>query len=82
MTLLLDMNISPKLVALLHSYGVDAVHWSSIGKADASDAQIVSYANQNEYIVVTYDLDFSTILSITHAKKPSVIQVRKNVLKI
>ena len=80
MTLLLDMNISPKLVDLLQSRGADAKHWISIGKSNASDEQIMEYAKQNDCLVVTYDLDFSVILSITHAKKPSIIQVRKHAL--
>jgi predicted nuclease of predicted toxin-antitoxin system len=36
----------------------------------------MSYARDNDYIVVTHDLDFSTILSVTHGQKPSVIQIR------
>ena len=82
MTLLLDMNISPKLVNLLCSHGVDAMHWMSIGKSNASDEQIMEYARQNGCIVVTYELDFSTILSITNAKKPSIIQVRKHAVEL
>jgi predicted nuclease of predicted toxin-antitoxin system len=30
----------------------------------------------NDYVVITHDLDFGTILAITHGKKPSVVQIR------
>ena len=36
----------------------------------------MSYANSNEYIVLTHDLDFSSILAATHGEKPSVVQIR------
>jgi predicted nuclease of predicted toxin-antitoxin system len=36
----------------------------------------MEYAIANEYVVFTHDLDFSTILALTHKKKPSVIQIR------
>ena len=82
MTLLLDMNISPKLVDLLHLRSINAIHWISIGESNASDAKIMEHAFQNNCIVVTYDLDFSTILSVSQAKKPSIIQVRKHALEL
>ena len=30
-------------------------------------------------IVLTYDLDFSAILSVTHDSKPSIIQIRASI---
>lgn len=38
----------------------------------------MAYAKANEYIVITHDLDFSTILAATHGEKPSVVQIRAN----
>lgn len=38
----------------------------------------MAYAKANEYIVLTHDLDFSTILAATHGEKPSVVQIRAN----
>ena len=82
MTLLLDMNISPKLVELLLMRQVKAMHWINVGKSDATDMEIMEYAKKNDCIMVTYDLDFSTMLSITQAKKPSVIQIRKQGMEL
>lgn len=77
MILLLDMNISPNLVDLLHCQQIDARHWRELGKYDATDVEIMSYARDNNCIVVTYDLDFSAILSVTQVRKPSIVQIRK-----
>jgi predicted nuclease of predicted toxin-antitoxin system len=76
MKLLVDMNLSPKWIALLHDSGWEAVHWSSVGRADARDSEIMAYAAAKGYVVVTHDLDFGAILAVTHGKKPSVVQIR------
>jgi predicted nuclease of predicted toxin-antitoxin system len=76
MKLLVDMNLSPRWVPLLINAGWEAAHWSSIGKGDAPDSIIMSYAQLHDYVVVTHDMDFSAILAATHGEKPSVIQIR------
>ena len=70
------MNLSPRWILHLANAGIEATHWSALGPANAPDAQIMSYANSNEYIVLTHDLDFSSILAATHGEKPSVVQIR------
>jgi predicted nuclease of predicted toxin-antitoxin system len=70
------MNLSPALADLLVAAGFDATHWSKIGPPNATDAQIMSRAIENGFIVVTHDLDFSAILAATNAEKPSVVQIR------
>jgi predicted nuclease of predicted toxin-antitoxin system len=76
MKLLLDMNLSPRWVPLFIKAGWEAVHWSSIGKGNAPDSEIMSYAKQYDFVVVTHDMDFSAILAATHGEKPSVVQIR------
>jgi len=76
MRLLIDMNLSPRWVSLLTSRGMKAVHWSSLGVANAPDVEIMAYAGRNDYVVLTHDLDFGSILAATHGEKPSVIQIR------
>ncbi|MBX3170258.1 MAG: DUF5615 family PIN-like protein [Candidatus Eremiobacteraeota bacterium] len=46
MTILLDMNLSPRWVAFLSDHGHHAVHWSSVGAAAAPDIEIMNYARQ------------------------------------
>jgi predicted nuclease of predicted toxin-antitoxin system len=79
MKVLLDMNIPLKYAELLNDKGIEAVRWSNIGAANASDAEVMAYANDNGFIVLTFDLDFSTILSATHERKPSIAQIRASI---
>ena len=76
MKLLIDMNLSPRWVERLSAASLTAVHWSSVGRVDAPDAEIMAYAAEHGFVVLTHDLDFSTILAATHGTKPSVVQIR------
>ena len=76
MKLLVDMNLSPRWTAMLADSGLEAVHWSSVGRVDARDSEIMAYAVENGFVVLTHDLDFSAILAATKAIKPSVVQIR------
>lgn len=76
MKLLVDMNLSPRWTELLHDAGWEAVHWSAVGKFNAPDSEVMAYAAQHDYVVLTLDLDFSAILAATHGEKPSVVQIR------
>lgn len=82
MKLLLDMNLPPKLAETLTDSGILSAHWHTIGTPDATDEEIISHAKQNDFVVVTHDLDFSAILSVTHGQKPSVIQLRVQNLNV
>lgn len=76
MKLLIDMNLSPRWVSLLAGAGIEAAHWSTLGAANATDAEIMAFAKAKGYVVLTHDLDFSAILAATHGNKPSVVQIR------
>ena len=76
MKLLLNMNVPLKYSALLAEKGINSIRWSDVGSPDSKDSEIMSYARNNNLIVLTYDLDFSAILSTTHEQKPSIIQIR------
>jgi predicted nuclease of predicted toxin-antitoxin system len=47
MKLLVDMNLSPRWIAFLRDAGWEATHWSTVGKADATDSEIMAYAAEN-----------------------------------
>ena len=70
------MNLSPVWETFLTDNGVEAVHWINIGKATASDPEIFKYAQENQLVIFTNDLDFGAILAATNDSRPSVIQVR------
>ncbi len=73
---LIDMNLSPDWVPVLQRQGWSAVHWFTVGDPRATDRTIMDWAVANGYIVFTHDLDFGTMLALTHANGPSVLQVR------
>src|SRR5215468_5942159 len=74
--LVVDMNLSVEWVAELARHGWSAVHWSTVGDPSAQDSVIMAWALANGYVVFTHDLDFGTMLALTHATGPSVLQVR------
>ena len=76
MRLVIDMNLSPEWVEVFADVGIDATHWSMIGPANAPDTEIMAWASRHECVVFTHDLDFATILRLTAALKPSVVQIR------
>jgi predicted nuclease of predicted toxin-antitoxin system len=76
MKIIVDVNLAVRWAYMLLDREIEAVHWSTIGAANAPDIEIMSYARQNGYSVFTNDLDFSAILVSTRAFGPSVIQIR------
>lgn len=57
---------------------MQAVHWSTLGRVDAPDTEIMAYAAAHDYDVLTHDLDFSAVLAATQGTKPSVVQIRSD----
>ncbi len=76
MKLLVDMNLSPRWIPLLRGAGWEATHWSEVGKANAPDSEIMTYAAAGNYVILTHDLDFGAILASTGQSIPSVVQIR------
>jgi predicted nuclease of predicted toxin-antitoxin system len=76
MKIVIDMNISPDLVSILKDNGFEAIHWLTIGATNAPDREIIAWAKNNNYVILTHDLDFGTILAVSQASAPSVIQIR------
>ena len=74
--LLIDMNLSPEWVQALRKHEWQAVHWSTVGDPRASDKDIMEWANTHQYVVFTHDLDFGTMLALSHESGPSVLQIR------
>ena len=80
MKFLVDMNLSPSWVEFLIAAGHEAAHWSVLGSAQASDAELMQWAAAHDHIVLTADLDFGAILAVTHRNRPSVVQLRGDLL--
>ena len=59
MRLLLDANLSWRMVSVLNQYFEYCEHVDRCGlKIPASDTQIWTYASENDYVIVTNDEDF------------------------
>lgn len=76
MKILIDMNLSPDWINALAQAEIEAVHWSSVGNPRAEDKEIIDFAREKGFAIFTHDLDFGTILALTQAESPSVLQVR------
>ncbi len=76
LALLIDVNLSPEWAEVLTDAGFQAVHWSAVGDPSAPDEDIMAWALANGCAVFSHDLDFSTMLALTHAAGPSLIQLR------
>jgi len=74
--LLVDMNLSTEWIPLLRASGHWAVHWSEVGDPRAPDTALMQWAIANGCAIFTPDLDFGTMLALSGADGPSVLQVR------
>lgn len=76
MRLLIDMNLSPKWALFLADHQFQAVHWSTVGSLNAGDGDLMAYALNEDYVILTHDLDFGSILAAMKGRGPSVVQIR------
>jgi predicted nuclease of predicted toxin-antitoxin system len=74
MKLLVDENLSPKLVAQLADIFPESVHVRDIGLARASDPSVWQYALQGGLMIVSKDEDFHHI-SFLRGSPPKVIGI-------
>jgi predicted nuclease of predicted toxin-antitoxin system len=81
MKLLVDMNLSPTWISMLQAAGFEARHWSTIGAPTAPDDEVLRWAAENGFVLLTHDLDFGAILAFSGAIVPSVIQIRSDDLR-
>jgi len=74
--LLADMNISPQTVTFLQQQGWDIVRVVEVLPATTPDPEIMEFARREERVIVTQDLDFSTLLALGGYNQPSLITLR------
>ncbi|HEX2692213.1 MAG TPA: DUF5615 family PIN-like protein [Kofleriaceae bacterium] len=83
MRLLADVHISPRTVAFLRELGHDVVR---VGpdylRSTAPDAEMVAAAIADQRIIATQDVDFSAIVALSNATRPSVVLLRLNTASI
>lgn len=71
-----DMNLSAEPVPALAEVGIEAIHWSRIGDEASSDEDIMAWAQENDAIILTRDLDFGAIVTLLGLRSPSVVEIR------
>ena len=76
MRLLLDANLSPRLVESLSAAGFDAAHVADLDLVTATDDEIFDQAAEQGLVVVTADSDFGALLAMRRATSPSVVHLR------
>ena len=76
---LVDMNLSPRIVNDLRQQGWDILRVSQVLPMDAEDSEILKFARQQNRVIITQDLDFSTLLALGGYEKPSLITFRLSV---
>lgn len=75
MRLLLDQNLSPRLLSLLSDIYPESSHVSTLGLERALDREIFACARDEGYAIVTKDADFAE-LSQTKGSPPKVLRLR------
>jgi predicted nuclease of predicted toxin-antitoxin system len=74
--ILADLQISPRTVAHLRALGHEVVRVTDLLPATASDETIVACAIQERRVILTQDLDFTSIVALSGRAQPSIVSVR------
>lgn len=70
---LVDMNLSPRIVTALRQEGWDILRVSQVLPMDSEDSEILKFARQQNRVIITQDLDFSSLLALGGYEKPSLV---------
>ncbi len=76
MQFLVDENMAVSYAKTLRSLGYVAVHVAEVGLTTTEDTDIVAYAIENGYSIITFDLDFTRIVALSQKPFPSIITFR------
>jgi predicted nuclease of predicted toxin-antitoxin system len=76
MRILIDQNISFRIISRISNILPDCVHVKTVNLIDANDFQIFMYARKAGFdVVITQDEDFN-LLQIEHGIPPKIIWLR------
>jgi len=76
MKLLLDAGMPLEWADFLRLHNHECVAWLDIGPPNAPDSDIMTWAREPGFVVLTNDLDFGKLLAFSRITHPSVIQFR------
>jgi predicted nuclease of predicted toxin-antitoxin system len=74
--LLLDENLSFRLIPFLLPHFPESVHVRDIGMSHSNDAAIWDYARSNGYVIVSKDSDFHQLAFLKGAP-PNVVWIQR-----
>ena|ERR1700690_62091 len=75
MKLLLDENLSRRLIPFLQHHYPESTQVALVGLETATDQALWEYAKENEFVIVTRDADFEE-LSLVWGQPPQVIWLK------
>ena len=75
MKLLLDQNVSYRLVKKIELIFPESQHVSKLGLLNKPDLDIWEFARREDYVIVTFDSDYYD-LSLTKGQPPKLIWIR------
>ncbi len=82
MKLLADLHIAPRTVEFLRTLGHDVLRVTDLLPATAPDEMIVERAAQEGRVILTQDLDFTSIIALSGRATPSLISLRLGSAKV
>jgi len=72
---MVDNQLPPALARFIESQGCEAKHVLDIGLAEASDSQILRFAESEEYVLISKDEDFLHLI-LRPAATASLVWIR------
>lgn len=76
MRFLIDAALAPSLSSWLTACGHDSLHVHHVGMSRSPDMAILLFAEKEERIIVTADLDFPRLFALLRAQSPGLILFR------
>jgi len=80
MKLLFDQNISFRILKILSEEFLDSSHVKTEGLINATDKQILDFAKENNFTIVTQDSDFNDLNALL-GYPPKIIWIRTGNIK-
>lgn len=70
------MDISPKTVSFLNLKGYPSKRLNELNLQKASDEEVINFASQENWIIITIDLDYPEIIALSRKKSPLAVIFR------
>ncbi|MEP7366953.1 MAG: DUF5615 family PIN-like protein [Acidobacteriota bacterium] len=75
--ILLDQGVPKDSAALFREAGHECQHVSEFEMQKATDEEILAFAMNGDWCLVTLDADFQTLVAVRGLERPSVVRLRR-----